>query len=208
MANKTTALTDAEMAKVTGGAFQQGTAGAENLLGTSTADVIFAGGGNDTVSAGAGADQIYGESGNDTVHAGGGDDLVYGGEGNDSLNGGSGADQLQGEGGNDVMDGGAGDGAADLAFGGAGNDSFVWAPGDGNDQFQGGEGTDTLNVVGMSLETLQGALTVEGQGLQIKVTNNVVTFTDAAGNPATFTGAINHNGETMRFSGIEAIRLG
>jgi Ca2+-binding RTX toxin-like protein len=202
-------LDDDSLAKVVGGAFQQGGAGNDSLYGTANADVIFAGGGNDTAVTGAGNDQAYGEGGNDVIHTGSGNDLAFGGAGNDTINGGSGQDQLRGEDGNDFLDGGAGDGAADLAFGGAGSDTFIWAPGDGNDQFQGGMGLDTLNIVGMSMNDLQAALTLEGNtGLQMHVNNNVVTFTDASGNPATFGGAITVGGETMRFSEIEQIRLG
>ncbi|MGX9962992.1 calcium-binding protein [Roseomonas sp. F4] len=202
-------IDDADLSKVVGGAFQQGGAGNDSLQGTPQADVIFAGGGNDAVNTGGGNDQAYGEAGNDFIHTGAGDDLAFGGSGNDTLNGGAGADQLQGEDGNDFMDGGAGDGATDLAFGGAGNDSFIWAPGDGNDQFHGGTGNDTLNILGMSLHQLQSALTLEGNtNLQMHVSNNVVTFTDAQGNPATFGGVINFGGEQMRFSEIEQIRIG
>ncbi|SHJ23034.1 Hemolysin-type calcium-binding repeat-containing protein [Roseomonas rosea] len=199
-----------DLNKVTGGAFQQGSAGSDTMHGTAQADVIFSGSGNDNVNTGAGNDQAFGESGNDFISTGSGNDLAYGGQGSDTLNGGSGQDQLHGENGNDFLDGGAADGAADLAFGGAGNDSFIWAPGDGNDQFQGGAGNDTLNIQGMSLQDLQGSLTLEGEtsGLQMHVNNNVVTFTDAAGNPATFGGVINHGGESMRFSQVEQIRLG
>lgn len=35
----------------------------------------------------------------------------------------------------------------------------------------------------------------------------LVTFTDAAGNPATFAGTVTIGGETLRFSEIEQIRL-
>jgi Ca2+-binding RTX toxin-like protein len=206
-------LDHAALSKVTGGAFQQGTAYSDSLQGTSEADVIFAGGGNDVVSTGAGNDQVYGEAGNDYILTGSGNDLAYGGLGNDVINGGSGQDQLQGEGGDDRLDGGAGDRAADLAFGGEGNDSFVWAPGDGNDQFQGGAGVDALHLDNVSLQDLQAALTLEGDtNLQMSVSSNaqgqsVVSFTDAAGNPATFQGVINIGGEAMRFSQIERIVL-
>lgn len=202
------ALDEAELAKVAGGAFQQGTFGSDSLYGGTSADVIFAGGGNDGVASGAGNDQVYGEAGNDHVNTGSGNDIAYGGTGNDALNGGSGADVLHGEAGDDVLDGGAGDGAADLADGGAGNDTFLWAPGDGNDEFRGGDGVDTLNLLGMNLQDLTAALRLDTQGLQMQVTNNVVTFLDATGNPATFGGTVSIGGETLRFSEVERIRLG
>ncbi|MBO1077358.1 calcium-binding protein [Roseomonas marmotae] len=198
-----------DLDQVVGGVFRQGTAGHDTVEGSSEADVIFGGAGNDMISTGAGNDQAYGEAGNDFIHTGAGNDLAFGGDGNDTLNGGAGADQLHGEAGNDFLDGGAGDRAADLAFGGAGNDTYIWAPGDGNDMFHGGAGHDTLNVLGMSRQDLERALTLDGQtALQMQVNDNVVTFTDAHGQPATFGGVINYGGETLRFTEVEQIRLG
>jgi hypothetical protein len=73
----------------------------------------------------------------------------------------------------------------------------------------GGEGRGTLNIVGMSLHDLQGSLSMDGQStLQMHVNNNVVTFTDAGGQPAAFGGVINCGGETLRFKEVEQIRLG
>jgi Ca2+-binding RTX toxin-like protein len=206
-------LDHAAFSKVVGGAFQQGTAYGDMLSGTSEADVVFAGGGNDQVSTGASNDYAYGEAGNDVINTGSGNDLAYGGSGHDVINGGAGQDQLQGEDGDDRLDGGVGDGAADLAVGAEGNDSYIWTPGDGNDQFQGGVGSDTLQLDNVSLPQLQAALTLEGNtGLQMSVSTSaqgqpVVSFTDAAGNPTTFQGRINIGGETMVFSQIERIVL-
>ncbi|WP_458097861.1 calcium-binding protein [Roseomonas sp. WA12] len=198
--------------KVVGGAFQQTGAGNDAVYGTSEADVIFTGSGNDTANGGAGNDQIFGEAGDDRLLGGAGNDLIFGGIGNDTLNGGAGQDQLQGGDGNDVLDGGVGDRATDLAYGGAGTDSFVWAPGDGNDQFQGGAGNDTLQLDNVNLQQLQSSLTLEGDtNLQMHVGSSpqgpTVTFTDAAGNPATFQGVINIGGESLRFSEVEKIQL-
>ncbi|WP_426954642.1 calcium-binding protein [Muricoccus radiodurans] len=212
MSGTRTAIDAKDLEKVVGGAFQQTGAGSDVVTGTGQDDVIFSGAGNDTVAAGAGNDQAYGEAGNDVLAGGAGNDLLFGGEGHDTLNGGAGQDQLQGGEGNDSLDGGAGDRAADLAFGGAGNDSFIWAPGDGSDQFQGGAGTDTLQLDNVSLHQLQSALTLEGNtNLQMHVGSTpqgpTVTFTDAAGNPATFQGVINIGGESLRFSEVERIQL-
>jgi len=205
-------LTDTELSGATGGAFQQTGAGNDYVTGTGSADVLFSGMGHDTVASGAGNDQVFGEGGSDVLQLGAGNDIGYGGDGNDTINGGAGQDQLQGGAGHDSLDGGAGDGAADLAFGGEGNDSFIWAPGDGSDQFQGGPGNDTLQLDNVTLSQLQSALTLEGNtNLQMQVASTpqgpVITFTDAAGNPATFQGTITIGGETLRFSEIERIQL-
>ena len=61
--------------------------------GTSLANVITGGAGNDTLSGLAGDDQLNG---------GLGDDLLLGGQGNDTLRGGEGIDTMQGEAGNDI----------------------------------------------------------------------------------------------------------
>ncbi|WP_165694167.1 calcium-binding protein [Teichococcus deserti] len=202
-------ISSEKLEKVVGGAFVQGTAGADNIVTGNENDVVLAGAGNDHVATGVGHDQVQGQDGNDVIDTGAGNDLAFGGAGHDYINGGQGSDQLYGEDGNDILDGGAGDGAADLAFGGAGDDTFIWAPGDGNDQFEGGPGNDTLRVVGMSMHDLQSALNQEGRSdLTIRVQGNGITFVDAHGQPATFNGSINVGGETMRFSNIEKITLG
>ena len=61
--------------------------------GTSLANVITGGAGNDTLS---------GLAGDDTLNGGLGDDSLFGGQGNDTLNGGDGSDTLTGEAGNDT----------------------------------------------------------------------------------------------------------
>ncbi|MCR0985028.1 calcium-binding protein [Roseomonas populi] len=198
--------------KVVGGAFQQTGAGNDMVTGTGQDDVIFSGSGNDTIAAGAGNDQVFGEAGNDLISGGVGNDLLFGGDGHDTLNGGAGQDQLQGGEGNDSLDGGVGDGAADVAYGGAGNDSFIWAPSDGSDRFEGGSGTDTLQLDNVNLHQLQSSLALDGNvNLQMHVGSSpqgpTVSFTDAQGNPATFSGTINIGGETLRFSEIEKIQL-
>lgn len=128
------------------------------IRGSTGADVISAGDGNDRVWAGAGADVIdggagndvlYGEAGNDILIGGAGndildggadDDLLYGDEGNDALYGGAGRDILNGGTGNDLAWGGLGD---DIVNGDSGNDS-LWGEA-GNDIMSGGQGVDWLN---------------------------------------------------------------
>lgn len=99
-----------------------GLASWDNLQGTTSADVILAGAGNDVGSGNDGDDILYGESG---------DDNLYGGTGNDHLHGGSGNDYLLGEDGNDVYHFGLGDGVdtiSDVAING-GQDKVVFGAG-------------------------------------------------------------------------------
>ena len=58
-------------------------AGNDNVIGTTSADLILGGEGNDTISGGPG---------NDTISGGAGDDRLTGGSGADELSGGDGAD--------------------------------------------------------------------------------------------------------------------
>ncbi len=88
---------------------------------TSGSDLLFCGGGDDTVR---------GREGNDTIHGGNGDDRVAGSDGNDRLNGGQGDDKLTGGQGDDKLSGGLGQ---DTLFGGAGEDTLY-----------GGEGADVF----------------------------------------------------------------
>ena len=107
--------------------------------------VLFAGGGNDTIEAGAGDDQVYGQGGDDIIIAGqGGNNLYDGGGGNDTINvtlttaaglinGGDGNDTLRGLGGNDLLQGGLGadrlidTAGRSLLDGGAGIDTLSYA---------------------------------------------------------------------------------
>lgn len=78
-----------------------GTDGADGTLttplaGSSVADWITAGAGDDVVAGGSGNDIIAGNSGSDTLRGESGDDVLYGGTGNDILDGGSGKDILVG----------------------------------------------------------------------------------------------------------------
>lgn len=72
---------------------------------------------------GNGADLYSGSTGADTLSAGGGNDLAQGGAGDDVLRGEAGADRLLGGAGNDTIIGGA---DADVMRGDAGADRFVW----------------------------------------------------------------------------------
>jgi len=128
--------------------------------GAGSDDVIYAGTGNDFVSAGGGDDEVYGGAGNDTIFGDAGNDFIEGGTGDDVLigdnqylplelhgadyiDGGDGDDYIEGQGGDDLLFGGAGN---DTIYGGGGND--VIFGGDDNDYIDGGDGDDYIEGQG------------------------------------------------------------
>lgn len=133
------------------------TDGDDVILGTSSANTIYAKGGDDLVCAGGGNDVVYGGPGDDVIFGGTGNDTIRGRIGNDKIYGEGGQDILWAEGGNDFVDGGnhwdriyGGDGNdslkggsyPDFIQGGAGNDVI---DGDGgNDKLRGGDGADKI----------------------------------------------------------------
>lgn len=118
------------------------------ITGTTGADTLVGGAGNDDILGGKGGDALLGGPGNDWISGSSGDDRIWGQDGADGLDGGTGSDLLYGEGGNDTMLGGQ---ARDILLGGAGHDRIrgdggpdgAWAGG-GNDTVHGGEGADFL----------------------------------------------------------------
>jgi Ca2+-binding RTX toxin-like protein len=76
-----------------------GTAGDDIIIGSTVADTMDAGDGDDEILAGGG---------NDAINAGGGNDVAEGGDGDDVVNGGDGDDQIIGGVGDDTLVGGAG----------------------------------------------------------------------------------------------------
>src|SRR5690606_29866437 len=60
---------------------QFGTAGGDLLTGTSLAEFIFAGAGDDTVNGGDGGDRLYGEADSDILNGEAGADTLEGGSG-------------------------------------------------------------------------------------------------------------------------------
>lgn len=106
----------------------KGGAGNDAIIGNSTANRLWGGGGDDTLFGengkdvligGAGSDRVDGGADNDTLHGNGGDDTLLGAAGNDGLFGGAGNDNLLGGDGNDALVGGA---EADRLDGGTGFD--------------------------------------------------------------------------------------
>lgn len=73
-------------------------AGNDSITGSSLADILVSGLGNDTVRGRGGVDSLFGQGGNDKL---------YGDAGNDRLNGSTGADLLDGGLGADVLTGGS-----------------------------------------------------------------------------------------------------
>ncbi|HND51972.1 MAG TPA: DUF839 domain-containing protein [Pirellulaceae bacterium] len=113
------------------------------------ASIVFGGGGNDFINAGAGKDVLVGGDGNDRLFGNRGDDLLFGNSGADQLYGGDGEDWMSGGDGNDNLWGGNGN---DSMFGDADND---WLYGDaGADLLDGGDGFDWL-FGGLGLDTLR-----------------------------------------------------
>jgi Ca2+-binding RTX toxin-like protein len=75
--------------------YYNGGAGNFTLTGNALDNIIFGGGGNDTLSGLDGNDTLRGQTGNDTLSGGDGTDLLVGGSGVDDLTGGAGADTFR-----------------------------------------------------------------------------------------------------------------
>lgn len=89
-----------------------GSAGDDDLRGTS---------GRDVIAAGMGDDVVYGNGGSDLICLGEGNDYTLGGPGGDVIRGAAGDDRMLGSGGNDRLHGGGG---RDLLVGGLGTDTL------------------------------------------------------------------------------------
>jgi Ca2+-binding RTX toxin-like protein len=166
--------------------------GNENtLIGTAANDIQYTTETQSILQGSAGADQLIGTTNNDSVDysqsatgvnanlqqgvASGGDaegdhlenienligseqaDMLFGNESNNRLQGNDGDDILAGGGGNDLLQGGAGQ---DLLYGGIGNDQLqggqgadVLYSGTGQDELQGGEGNDQLYLQGSDIQS-------------------------------------------------------
>lgn len=113
---------------------------------SSSAQTVYAGGGNDTVIGGTGNDDLQGGTGNDSIYSGSGNDLVMGGDGDDFIVSGTGDDVVFGGAGNDILDDvpGADDGQGNDQFFGGDGDDVVWA-GTDNDIVFGDAGNDTIS---------------------------------------------------------------
>ena len=175
--------------------------------GTSRADKIHAGAGDDTIWGDGSNDVLDGARGNDAVIGGEGNDRLAGGEGDDFVNGAVGDDVISGDAGSDLLVGlaghdviRAGDGDDevfggldfDKIFGGAGNDELLGNEGD--DWIKGGEGDDHLigdngNPFGEPLADMDTAL-FSGKARDYTITYNAdssITIVDNVGNDGTDT---------------------
>lgn len=162
-----------------------GTGQADDITGTSTADMIWAGLGADTLSGGGGADTLYGEDGNDTLNGGADADTLYGGANDDTLNGDAGNDTLFGGADNDTLNGGAND---DTLFGGDGTDTLN---GDaGNDTLFGGDGNDTING-GADIDLIDA--NTDDSGVTVVMDSTSGTMSSATNGNDTLTGIENIN---------------
>src|SRR5437899_2020979 len=95
------------------------------INGTSHADVIVAGKGNNTINGKGGADLICGGAGSDTINGGGGNDKISGGSGDDGTLECLGKIFLDGGPGNDLINGGTG---SDCIKGDTGSDTLIGGP--------------------------------------------------------------------------------
>ena len=92
----------------------------ENVIGSSSNDILVGNSADNHLQGGNGRDVLFGHEGNDILDGGNGPDALTGGDGNDTLNGGDLPDQLWGNAGNDMLHGGA---SSDSLSGGSGIDT-------------------------------------------------------------------------------------
>jgi Ca2+-binding RTX toxin-like protein len=142
----------AETAQLNGGSQVEAVRNFENAIGSA---------GNDTVLGTSDANRLEGGDGNDSVDGRAGNDTLYGGDGKDTLVGGDGRDILYGGDGDDVIDtfkgstsgfeaGAEGAGNADHAYGGAGND-LIYGGFGFLEVYDGGADNDTLSFQGLGV---------------------------------------------------------
>jgi Ca2+-binding RTX toxin-like protein len=145
----------------------QGTPNADRILGTESAEQIYALAGNDVVDGLSGMDEVYGGRGNDVVDGWYSKDTIYGGSGDDgsaegttfkdvtNLEGTAGWDKVYGGEGDDWIDAAAFDtpGSVDRSYGEEGNDR-IYAVDGNEDIINCGPGTDDLVRRDVGLDTI------------------------------------------------------
>ncbi|MGX9357560.1 M10 family metallopeptidase [Roseobacteraceae bacterium S113] len=118
-----------------------------------SADTIWGGYGDDSITADGGGDNLLGEWGRDTLVGGSGNDQLHGGDDDDSLVAGAGADTVWGGFGRDTVflnqgndrfndNGQGGEAGRDTVWGGYGRDTIQG--GNGDDVFYGEWGNDVI----------------------------------------------------------------
>ncbi|KPF57999.1 hypothetical protein IP88_16630 [alpha proteobacterium AAP81b] len=143
----------------------------QTLAGTTAADTLTGGVGNDVISGGDGNDNLDGNLGDDTLNGGAGNDNLTGGLGRDVINGDAGNDSLLGTGdaqlfGGDDDDQLRGIGARfaaqpTLLDGGAGNDFLNFTNGGpfgsaNGSILRGGDGNDRIEIDGFGANLVDG----------------------------------------------------
>ena len=129
-----------------------GNDGDDTITGGVNADTIAGGTNDDVIIGGAGADVLSGDAGADSINGGSEADSIEGGAGEDTLLGGAGNDTIRGGDNNDTITGGAG---SDELYGDAGDDVFIFADAAelaGDTVIDGGADTDTIQVLGTTLD--------------------------------------------------------
>ncbi len=120
--------------------YQEGTTGADGLMGGNGIDTLMGGQGNDAIVGGLGDDFLRGGEGGDIIFGGPGFDDTHGNQGNDTIYGGLGPDWVVGGQANDFL---SGDDGGDVVYGNLGADTCIG--GDGRDWVRGGQADDSLS---------------------------------------------------------------
>lgn len=158
----------------------------ENAIGTAF---------NDIVSGSSVANRLFGGAGNDVIVALGGKDYLQGDAGNDALLGGDGDDSLLGGDGDDFLIGGAG---SDGLRGGAGKDVFFFTATSGTDRI-----TDFNPLLDKIVFTTDAALAVPGGDFDVAAyLGKLSANTGGAGGTKTF-GDVDTNGDGT----VDAVRV-
>lgn len=165
-----TAIVNPPPAPLPGG----GTPADDVLIGTSTANTIDGGEGNDIIRSLGGNDTVRGGAGNDVVDGGSAADRLFGNDGDDRLLGGAGVDRLDGGAGNDLLDGGAGN---DVLTGGLGGDSFVFGAGDRVTDFNGLAGDMIVFDAALGIDETALTITTAAAGTVIGYAGGSMTLT-------------------------------
>lgn len=171
-----------------------GTPGGDRITAKSSkGNILWGGGGADTLIGGPGPDFIYGIRSNNKIAGGAGDDYIEGGAGSDSINAGAGNNTVFGSSGHDVITAGDGNnyvdvgGAPDKAIIGDGNNvihtgsgGIQLKVGNGNNTVYYGSGISTIEL-GTGVNTIYLAGTAGLKSLKCGGNPNTVVYVNATG---------------------------